>query len=164
MTNSCSRCFRSKEELPLGIFIFFFYNSAISGRRRWLVSSNAQKQPPWSATHPFFPSMCKWLNSEQAAQGGYGFCILRDAQNLPGHSHKQPALVDPALCRQVGLDLQGALPTSAILWFWTAPFPHILIVFPSSHITILFFRLQKHCGTGGKSTFLFPNVILDWMW
>lgn len=49
---------------------------------------------------------------------GCGVTILKETQNLTGHSTEQPTLVDSTLSRVFGLgNLQKSFPISTMLWF-----------------------------------------------
>lgn len=52
---------------------------------------------------------------EQVVWAAFGLSMHGVIQDLFGHSSEQPAVVDPALSKEVGLDLHRSLPTSSFL-------------------------------------------------
>lgn len=54
---------------------------------------------------------------EQVAWTGFGFSMHGVIQVLIGHSSVQPAVVGPALSKEVGLDLHRFLPTSSVVLY-----------------------------------------------
>lgn len=100
---------------------------------------------------PLFPTG-EWLN--RVAQGGDGVCILGDAPNPSGHGPKEAAPADPALCGQVGQDLQAPanLSCSKILNCWNSSYSNCFPILLCNKI----FPLTKNIAGHGEKTFLFP--------
>lgn len=146
--NSWSSC-AIKKSWPLELYVppFFFCNRAISGSRRTCFTECTGSAILNSSICLFSPPVSGWTGLPRE---GMESASLEMPQTPVDTAPRKPLSLI-LLCAGRLDRISRLLPTSAVLWFWTAGIPLIPIVFPSSYVTKSSLLQKTLQDMGGKN-------------